>query len=190
MALRAALMILSFVLALGPIVYGLYLYNWNVYEYVTPTFPEGIGLGGLPSISIGGVEAEHFGAGAFELTLYLVVDNQMDTQLTVSNVTFDLYCSEHNVKLGSAYMESSVEVPAGQTANVPVKMVGTFDGFTHVVSYHSYTYTDPVTNQTVYVVSFPANIKNGVLKLSFYQVELQSSFEYANVPISFEFGGE
>ena len=190
LALRAALMIISFVLALGPIVYGLYEYNWNIDSYIATSIPsEVFTSGAFPSISFKSVEAEQFGAGAFVLILHLEVDNQMNTSFTVYNITFDVYCSDHNMKLASAYMESSVTIPAGSVGDVPIKIVGTFDGYSHVVNYHSYTYTDPVSGETVYVVSFNSNLEDGTAKFGLYQVEMQMPFEYSGVSISFEYGG-
>lgn len=139
------LVLLSIALWVGPIVAAFASNGWNLKETVMPSQDE---LSGVKD-KIGGLSE-----GGFSENMMQIVDNQMNLStgefaatleiespfnidIKITEFSFDLYCEQHDNKLGSVQLEKSeVNIPASTTVQFDIVGTLTSQAIQHITNVH------------------------------------------------------
>ncbi|MFA7398358.1 MAG: hypothetical protein WC046_07735 [Candidatus Bathyarchaeia archaeon] len=70
-------------------------------------------------------------------TFYFKVTNPLDNQITVSEITAETYCKNHNVALGTVSMSEPLTIEPGETIIVQASGTWTQQALEHFIVHHN-----------------------------------------------------
>jgi hypothetical protein len=187
---RALLAILSLMLVVAPVIYGLQLYGMSFHAYLSPRLegalealqPQGVNIG-FQGLEL--VEAD-MGRGVLKAKLTLSIRNPTPFALRVEDFHFNILCASqgHGQPLGEAMLEEVVEVPPRESRALTLILSLTPEGVGHVASYHtSYSVEGGGVRMTI---DFPAKFSDAYVKVSVKGVAMELKGELGAMPIHFE----
>lgn len=173
-AVGVILTLITIASILGPMATVAIQYNGNLSEVIVPH-------------EISEMLTSTLGTGQFEMpvfvssqydnisrvaTLTVNFTNTFAYNLTLKSISGNVQCSLHNQTLGLLSLENVVEIPAGETTQIPVVCALTESATSHFQAEHS-----GASSVDVKVVNLTVNV-NDVM------VELSESVDLPNIPIA------
>ncbi|RLF18917.1 MAG: hypothetical protein DRN06_00240 [Thermoprotei archaeon] len=189
--MRVGLALLSIILALGPLAYGLYLYQNNVQAYVTPSLQnlEEVFIPQMPQLSFVAYEVVDVDIqeGVFQAVITLSIHNPLPYTLTLEDVSFNLVCASlgHGNLLGEGHLRQPVSVEPGDTAEAYIDLSISQEGMAHIQAYHL-TITPTGPNTALVTVSCTARMEDAVIRIRAANISMELEGEMGEVPIYYE----
>jgi len=188
---RILLTLLSFILLIAPVAYGLYLHNFDLKTYLYPSLTnakEVLAAQGI-NISYEGFKLREvdLSRGILKAELALSVHNPSAFTIDVEKLEFKVTCATHGEEVGRGLLRQEVKIPSGKSGVLTVDVSLTDLGVTHVVSQH--LSTGPRAGCWVAaLVDFTASLEDAYIQLKVEEVVVELHGSLGSIPMYLELG--
>lgn len=146
MLFKIGLFLLSITLFVAPVFYGLHVNGWDLRELVTPENDVQSMLSTQsPILSFSDVSVVEFSPSTsrFALRIELSIINKYDFSLTLTDLDFDVYCSDHNVFLGTGGIDGETTIDPHSWSDFSITFTASPWGAEDIFSNHIETHASP-----------------------------------------------